>query len=113
MNVIRASRIEARVRKRMAGSMCGLSVLLLAGCAVGPNYKRPAAEVPPAYKEVGNWKQAQPNEQNLGGNWWEMFQDPQLNALELQVNVSNQNLKARSEERRVGKECRSRWSPYH
>ena len=94
MNVIRASRIEARVRKRMAGSMCGLSVLLLAGCAVGPNYKRPAAEVPPAYKEVGNWKQAQPNEQNLGGNWWEMFQDPQLNALELQVNVSNQNLKA-------------------
>src|SRR5260221_9159552 len=78
----------------MAGSMCGLSVLLLAGCAVGLNYKRPAAKVPPAYKEVGNWKQAQPNEQNLGGNWWEMFQDPQLNALELQVNVSNQNLKA-------------------
>jgi len=94
MNLIRASRIAARVRKPMAGSMCGLSVLLLAGCAVGPNYKRPAAEVPPAYKEVGNWKQAQPNEQNLGGNWWEMFQDPQLNALELQVNVSNQNLKA-------------------
>jgi len=94
MNFIRASRTEARVRKRMAGSMCGLSVLFLAGCAVGPNYKRPAAEVPPAYKEVGNWKQAQPNEQNLGGNWWEMFQDPQLNALELQVNVSNQNLKA-------------------
>jgi NodT family efflux transporter outer membrane factor (OMF) lipoprotein len=94
MNFIRASRIEARVRKGMAGSMCGLSVLLLAGCAVGPNYKRPAAEVPPAYKEVGNWKQAQPNEQNLGGNWWEMFQDPQLNDLESQVNVSNQNLKA-------------------
>jgi NodT family efflux transporter outer membrane factor (OMF) lipoprotein len=94
MNFIRASRIEAGVRKRMAGNMCGMSVLLLAGCAVGPNYKRPAAEVPPAYKEVGNWKQAQPNELNLGGNWWEMFQDPQLNALELQVNVSNQNLKA-------------------
>jgi NodT family efflux transporter outer membrane factor (OMF) lipoprotein len=94
MNFIRASRIEARVRKRMAASMCGLSVLLLAGCAVGPNYKRPAAEVPAAYKEVANWKQAQPNEQNLGGNWWEMFQDPQLNDLESQVNVSNQNLKA-------------------
>jgi NodT family efflux transporter outer membrane factor (OMF) lipoprotein len=94
MNFIRALRIEARVRKRMAGSMCGLSVLLLAGCAVGPNYKRPAAEVPPAYKELANWKQAEPNDRNLGGNWWEMFQDPQLNALELQVNVSNQNLKA-------------------
>jgi NodT family efflux transporter outer membrane factor (OMF) lipoprotein len=94
MNFIRASRVEARVRKRVAGGMCGLSVLLLAGCAVGPNYKRPAAEVPAAYKEVANWKQAQPNEQNLGGNWWEMFQDPQLNDLESQVNVSNQNLKA-------------------
>src|SRR6266852_4520889 len=32
--------------------------------------------------------------QNLGGNWWEIFQDPQLNALAAQVNVSNQNLKA-------------------
>lgn len=66
----------------------------ICGCTVGPNYRRPTAEVPTAYKELGNWKQAEPNEQNLGGNWWEMFQDPQLNALELQVNVSNQNLKA-------------------
>jgi NodT family efflux transporter outer membrane factor (OMF) lipoprotein len=49
---------------------------------------------PPAYKESANWKPAQPNEQHLGGNWWEIFEDPQLNTLELQVNVSNQNLKA-------------------
>jgi NodT family efflux transporter outer membrane factor (OMF) lipoprotein len=69
-------------------------MLLIAGCMVGPNYRRPAAEVPAAYKEVGDWKQAQPNDQNLGGNWWEIFQDPQLDALEAQVNVSNQNLKA-------------------
>jgi NodT family efflux transporter outer membrane factor (OMF) lipoprotein len=69
-------------------------MLLLAGCTVGPNYRRPAAEVPATYKEVGNWKPAQPNEQNLGGNWWELFQDPQLNSLELQIDVSNQNLKA-------------------
>jgi NodT family efflux transporter outer membrane factor (OMF) lipoprotein len=94
MNFICAPRIEARVRKRMACGICVLSVLLLAGCTVGPNYKRPAAEVPPAYKEVGDWKPAQPNDQNLSGNWWEAFQDPQLNALESQVNVSNQNLKA-------------------
>src|ERR1700675_1367947 len=66
----------------------------ICGCTVGPNYKRPAAEVPTAYKELGNWKQAQPNDQNLGGNWWEMFLDPKLNALEAQANVSNQNLKA-------------------
>jgi len=71
-----------------------IAVLQICGCTVGPTYRRPTAEVPTAYKELGNWKQAQPNDQNLGGNWWEMFQDPQLNALELQVNVSNQNLKA-------------------
>jgi NodT family efflux transporter outer membrane factor (OMF) lipoprotein len=51
-------------------------------------------QAPPAYKEVGNWKPAQPNDQNLGGTWWTIFQDPLLDALELQVNVSNQNLKA-------------------
>jgi NodT family efflux transporter outer membrane factor (OMF) lipoprotein len=94
MNSICAARMQAQVRKRIAGNICVLSMLLLAGCTVGPNYRRPAAEVPATYKEVGNWKPAQPNDQNLGGNWWEIFQDPQLNALEAQVNVSNQNLKA-------------------
>ena len=79
---------------------CSRMVLLaigafqLTGCTVGPKYQRPAAEVPPAYKEVGDWKPAQPNDQKLDGNWWEIFQDSQLNALEAQVNVSNQNLKA-------------------
>jgi NodT family efflux transporter outer membrane factor (OMF) lipoprotein len=73
-----------------------LAVVLLesSGCAVGPKYHTPRVQVPPAYKEASGWKAAQPNEQNLGGNWWEIFQDPQLNALELEVNVSNQNLKA-------------------
>lgn len=94
MNPLCAPRIDARVCNRVAAGICVLSMPLFAGCTVGPKYHRPAAEVPPAYKEVANWKQAQPNEHNLGGNWWEMFQDPQLNALELQVNVSNQNLKA-------------------
>src|SRR5260370_29645712 len=86
--------MEGRVRRAIAGRICVRGMLLLAGCTVGPNYKRPAAEVPPAYKEVGDWKPAQPNDQSIGGNWWEIFQDPQLNALEQQVNVSNQNLKA-------------------
>jgi NodT family efflux transporter outer membrane factor (OMF) lipoprotein len=69
-------------------------VLQFAGCAVGPKYQTPAAPVPPAYKENGNWKVAQPDDQHLGGNWWEIFQDPQLNAIEQQINVSNQSLKA-------------------
>jgi len=93
VNFIRAARMEAQVRKRIPGGICVLSMLLVAGCTVGPNYKRPAAEVPAEYKEVGDWKTAQPNDQNLSGNWWEIFQDPQLNDLEAQVNVSNQNLK--------------------
>jgi NodT family efflux transporter outer membrane factor (OMF) lipoprotein len=94
VNSTHSARMKAQVLKRIPGSTCVLSVLLVAGCTVGPNYKRPAAPVPPIYKEVGDWKPAQPNDQNLGGNWWEIFQDSQLNDLEAQVNVSNQNLKA-------------------
>jgi NodT family efflux transporter outer membrane factor (OMF) lipoprotein len=69
-------------------------VIQLSGCTVGPNYHPPAVQPPPAYKEAGNWKPAQPNDQNLGGTWWTIFQDQLLDSLELQVNVSNQNLKA-------------------
>ena len=74
-------------------SLCGL--LFFAGCAVGPHYSRPSTPVPPAYKETPeNWKLAQPADQVLRGNWWEIYQDPQLNALEEKVDVSNQTLKA-------------------
>jgi len=69
-------------------------VLSFGGCAVGPNYRTPAVDTPTNYKEAADWKPAQPNDQNLGGNWWTVFQDSQLDALELQVNVSNQNLKS-------------------
>jgi NodT family efflux transporter outer membrane factor (OMF) lipoprotein len=74
--------------------LVALAALQLTGCVVGPKYHQPAVQAPPAYKEVGDWKPAEPNDQNLGGNWWTVFQDPQLDALELQVDVSNQNLKA-------------------
>jgi NodT family efflux transporter outer membrane factor (OMF) lipoprotein len=71
-----------------------IAMFQLSGCTVGPKYHPPAVPAPPAYKEVGDWKPAQPNDQSLGGSWWTIFQDPQLDALEAQVNVSNQNLKA-------------------
>src|ERR1700686_5120136 len=74
--------------------LLGLVALLLTGCTVGPKYRTPVVQAPPAYKELGDWKPAQPNDQNLGGSWWTIFQDPQLDSLELQINVSNQNLKA-------------------
>lgn len=83
----------AKATKR-AAVLLHVGVFFLAGCAVGPKYKTPTVATPPAYKEMGNWKTAQPNEQNFGGSWWEIFQDPQLDALEQQVNISNQNLKA-------------------
>ena len=76
------------------GVLLAIGALELSGCEVGPKYHTPVVSAPPAYKEVGNWKPAQPNDQNLGGTWWTIFQDPLLDGLELQVNVSNQNLKA-------------------
>jgi NodT family efflux transporter outer membrane factor (OMF) lipoprotein len=68
---------------------------------VGPRYVKPTAptapgfkEQPPeSFKESDGWKTAQPGDQALRGNWWEIFGDPQLNALEEEVTVSNQDLK--------------------
>jgi NodT family efflux transporter outer membrane factor (OMF) lipoprotein len=83
-------------KRRLAGTvLLGLGLLVFSGCAVGPRYSRPATAAPPEYKELPpNWKTAQPNDQIAKGNWWEVFQDPQLNALEQQINVSNQTLKS-------------------
>jgi NodT family efflux transporter outer membrane factor (OMF) lipoprotein len=81
-------------RQSVACVLMGMVALGFTGCVVGPKYRVPPAPVPPAYKEVGDWKPAQPNDQNLGGEWWTIFQDSQLDALEQQINVSNQNLKA-------------------
>ena len=65
----------------------------LAGCAVGPDYRRPSVEVPAGYKEARNWKTAQPRDEANRGKWWEVFGDPQLDTLIAQVDVSNQNVK--------------------
>jgi NodT family efflux transporter outer membrane factor (OMF) lipoprotein len=69
--------------------------LLTAACAaVGPNYHKPSVETPGGFKEAppAGWKRAQPSDATLRGKWWELFDDPQLNALEEQVTVSNQSL---------------------
>ncbi|MGD0915658.1 MAG: efflux transporter outer membrane subunit [Thermodesulfobacteriota bacterium] len=75
----------------MLSALAGI-LALLAACTVGPNYVRPTAEVPEAYKEIEGWKVAQPKDEVLREAWWEIFKDSHLNALEDQVNVSNQNL---------------------
>ena len=76
-------------------------LFLSAACMVGPKYHRPTAPAPSAYKETPpatwaetqEWKQAQPSEGVKRGKWWEIYNDPELNALEEQVSISNQNLK--------------------
>ena len=79
----------------LAGAGVLLCVVASIGCAVGPRYSRPATTPPPQYKETpANWKTAEPNDQIARGKWWEIYGDPQLNALEEQIEVSNQNLKA-------------------
>jgi NodT family efflux transporter outer membrane factor (OMF) lipoprotein len=66
--------------------------LLAFGCTIGPKYVRPTAPVPAAYKESKDWKKAQPQDAIVRGAWWKIFNDPRLDALEEQVNISNQNI---------------------
>jgi NodT family efflux transporter outer membrane factor (OMF) lipoprotein len=66
----------------------------LTGCSVGPNYRRPPARIPANYKEIDGWKVAQPKDSVIRGAWWELFNDPELDALEQQVDISNQNVAA-------------------
>jgi NodT family efflux transporter outer membrane factor (OMF) lipoprotein len=70
------------------------ALLALAACTVGPDYERPEAETPPAFKEAEGWKPAQPADTAPRGPWWAVYNDQLLDSLEQQVEVSNQNLKA-------------------
>jgi len=71
-----------------------LAPLLVAGCSVGPDYATPSAPMPVGnYKEFGGtWEPAKPSDDAIRGKWWEIYHDPQLNALEEKVNISNQNV---------------------
>ncbi len=66
----------------------------LGSCMVGPDYVRPAAPAPAAYREAVNWKVATPSDDAPRGNWWETFGDADLNALEAQIDISNQTVLA-------------------
>jgi NodT family efflux transporter outer membrane factor (OMF) lipoprotein len=82
--------------------LCAAALLLgLSGCVVGPKYHPPAAPAPAAvykesptqFKETEGWTVAQPADAKLRGKWWEIFNDPELNALEDQLDINNQNIK--------------------
>src|SRR6184192_1231248 len=76
--------------------LCSLccALALVTGCAVGPNYSKPDVEVPAQYKEAGDWVVAQPKDAQPKGKWWAGFNDPVLDTLVSQVEISNQDLKA-------------------
>jgi NodT family efflux transporter outer membrane factor (OMF) lipoprotein len=88
--------------KTTSAVIAALALLPLSGCMVGPKYKTPAAITAPAFKEAppvdfgekDGWKPGQPGDTALKGNWWELFNDGQLNTLETQVDSANQSLKA-------------------
>jgi NodT family efflux transporter outer membrane factor (OMF) lipoprotein len=95
---------------------------LLAGCNVGPKYLPPAMTAPTAFKEspdqfreMDGWKVAQPQDAGLRGRWWEIYNEPQLNALEDQLNIDNQNIRQALENfmeaRALVREARSQYFP--
>lgn len=70
------------------------ALLMLSGCAVGPNYTRPAAPVPVAFKEAAGWKPATPGDATERGPWWEALHDPLLSELEAKASAANPSLLA-------------------
>jgi NodT family efflux transporter outer membrane factor (OMF) lipoprotein len=102
--------------------MGGLLCTVLAGCNVGPKYVPPSMTAPAAFKEsptqfkeADGWTVAQPQDATLRGKWWEIYNDPELNALEEQLNIDNQNIRESFENfmeaRALVREARSQYFP--
>jgi NodT family efflux transporter outer membrane factor (OMF) lipoprotein len=107
-----------------AWCVCATAALctLLAGCNVGPKYLPPTATAPAAFKESptqfsdsDGWAVAQPKDATLRGKWWEIYNDPELNSLEDQLNAGNQNIRQAFENfmqaRALVREARSQYFP--
>jgi NodT family efflux transporter outer membrane factor (OMF) lipoprotein len=89
---------SSREGRKWSGFQIVVSLLLVsfwcAGCNFAPKYHRPSVQTPAVFKEMEGWTRAQPRDHEIRGKWWEMFNDPELNALEEQVTVSNQTVAA-------------------
>ena len=94
MRTMPTMRRHPESRVRLVAAIIAGAATLLPACTLGPNYARPEVEAPSAYKEAQDWKTAQPRETEPRGPWWTVFNDPQLDALLGQVEVSNQTIKA-------------------
>lgn len=87
--------------RAIAAPAAAAAFLALAGCNLAPRYEPPKTDATPAFKEAVSggpagqgWKVAAPNDAEIRGNWWEMYQDPALNDLEARVAISNQTILA-------------------
>ena len=78
---------------KKAALISALVPVLLSACAAGPDYQRPTVDTPAAFKELGDWKPAEPREP-AADRWWTAFGDPVLDDLQARLEVSNQNLRA-------------------
>jgi len=99
------------------------ALLVLAGCSVAPTYDRPSVDTPAAFKEAGpqlgqdgsQWKTAQPAEDITRGEWWKIFGDDSLNALEDRAQQANFDLKAAAarlgQARALTRDARSAYLP--
>lgn len=103
-----------------SASLALVCILLTSSCIVGPNYVPPTTETPASYKEAGpsdnqSWKPAEPKDTASRGKWWEAFHDTQLNALEDQLNTSNQSIAAAAasfvEARTLVRQAKSQYLP--
>jgi NodT family efflux transporter outer membrane factor (OMF) lipoprotein len=98
--LLRLVRARRELGRLLQPSLFFVVICSLLGCNVGPRYARPVVPSPPAFKEPGpqqapdgsTWKTAQPQDDALRGKWWEIYEEPDLNALEEKLNISNQNI---------------------
>ena len=118
MSISRSHRPLAQWCALLIAVLCAV----LAGCDVGPRYLSPATTAPQVYKEsperaeeAGEWSIAKPQDAALRGKWWEIYNDPDLNALEDQLNIDNQNIRQAFENfmqaRALVREARSQYFP--
>ena len=81
-------------------ALAAAAALILSSCNPAPKYAKPPVNSPQAFKESApdqfkegiGWKVAQPGDDKIRGKWWEMYNDPLLNSLEEQVQISNQSV---------------------
>lgn len=96
-NVVRAAarprNVVRAAARRWFCAVSGAGLLSLSGCMVGPDYHRPPATVPAAFKELPGWKFATPSDAAPKGPWWIVYHDPVLDHLEVQVAVNNQTVR--------------------